>query len=105
MKMAAATTTTRSTSETIWIFTMDCRYDTFIEGITRYQWPRIIAVQVPPRSSAEVRKLAMVIAVVVDDQPLVTSMACITIARAPAAQATATMAGRMDASIRPTVAQ
>src|SRR6476619_3531312 len=86
-------------------FATDLRYDSFIEGMTRYQWPRIIAVQVPPRSAADVRKLAIVSAVVVADHPDVTSIACSTNVRIPPAHATPTMAGRMDASIRPTVAQ
>src|SRR5206468_1236288 len=43
----------------MWSLTIDCRCDTCIEGITRYQWPRIIAVQAPPRSAAELRKLAI----------------------------------------------
>src|SRR2546427_653694 len=41
----------------MWSLTIDCRCDTCIDGITRYQWPRIIAVQAPPRSAAELRKL------------------------------------------------
>src|SRR5258708_34162529 len=102
--MAAATTTTRSTSETMWSFTIDCRYDTFIEGITRYQCPRIIAVQVPPNSAADVRKLATVIAVTVADHPVVTSIAWSTRASTPPAQPTATTSGRIDARARPTVA-
>ena len=40
--------------------TIDCRCETCIDGITRYQWPRIIAVQAPPSSSAELRKLTTV---------------------------------------------
>ena len=40
--------------------TIDCRCDTCIDGITRYQWPRIIAVQAPPSIAAELRKLATV---------------------------------------------
>ena len=40
--------------------TIDCRCDTCIDGMTRYQWPRIIAVQAPPSSAAELRKLATV---------------------------------------------
>ena len=40
--------------------TIDCRCDTCSDGITRYQWPRIIAVQAPPSSAAELRKLATV---------------------------------------------
>src|SRR5258707_13515025 len=102
--MAAATTATRSTSEMMWSFTIDCRYDTFIEGITRYQCPRIIAVQVPPSSAAEVRKLATVSAVTVGDHPLVTSNACRTTVKAPAAHATATIADRTKAGFRRTSA-
>src|SRR5215470_2404898 len=102
--IAAATTATRNTSDTMCSFTIDWRYDTFIDGMTRYQCPRIIAVQVPPRSAADVRKLAIVSAVVVVDHPHVTSIACSTNVRIPPTHATATMAGRMDASARPTVA-
>src|SRR5262249_35010744 len=103
--MAAATTATRNTSETMCSFTIDWRYDTFIEGITRYQCPRIIAVQVLPRSAADVRKLATVSAVAVADHPDVTSIACSTSVTIPPTHATLTMMGRMDASVRPTVAQ
>ena len=40
--------------------TIDCRCDTCIDGRMRYQCPRIIAVDAPPSSAAELRKLAMV---------------------------------------------
>src|SRR4030088_3289197 len=62
MNTAAATTTTRTTIEAMCTLTIDCRCDTWSEGITRYQCPRIIAVHAPPRSAAELRKLATIIA-------------------------------------------
>jgi hypothetical protein len=61
---AATTTATRITIETMWSLTIAWRWETGSDGITRYQWPRIIAVHAPPRRAAELRKLAMVIACV-----------------------------------------
>src|SRR4030095_13330933 len=38
---AAATTATRTIIDRICSLTIDCRCDTCIEGMMRYQWPRI----------------------------------------------------------------
>src|SRR5262245_55853494 len=103
--MAATTTTTRTTIEAMCTLTIDWRCDTCIDGMTRYQWPRIIAVHVPPRSAAELRKLATASARTTSGHPAVTSIACRTSAAAPARQAVTTRAGLIDASRRPTVAQ
>ena len=53
--------------------TIDCRCDTCIDGMIRYQCPRIIAVDAPPRSAVELKKLARVTAalvVVESDEPI-----------------------------------
>src|SRR3981081_1040254 len=103
MNTAAATTTTRTTIEAMCILTIDCKCDTWSEGITRYQCPRIMAVHAPPRSAAELKKLATVIACA--DKPEALLTPCATSAIRPAPTAVATMAGRTEASARPTVAQ
>ena len=84
--------------------TIDCRCDTCIDGITRYQWPRIIAVQAPPSIAAEVRKLATVSAC--DRRasaPAETSIACSTTATRPPPTASADDRGpdRRERSGRP----
>src|SRR2546425_9411326 len=89
----------------MWSLMIDCRCDTCIDGITRYQWPRIIAVQAPPRSAAELRKLAIVIATTARPWPDTAANACATIAIRPAPTAIETSSGRIEASVRPTVAQ
>src|SRR5262249_19610788 len=103
-KIAAATTAIRTAIDAMCSFTIDCRCDTGSDGITRYQCPRTIAVHAPPRSSAELKKLTIVIACT-GGPPVVAAIACATTATAPAATPVATSAGRIDASVRPTVAQ
>ncbi len=85
-------------------FTIDCRCDTWSDGITRYQWPRIIAVQAPPSSSAELKKLMIVIAWT-GGPPVADAIACVTSATMPATTPVTAIAGRIDASVRPIVAQ
>src|SRR2546423_7111251 len=85
--------------------TIDCRCDTCIDGITRYQWPRIIAVHAPPSSSDDVTKLAIVSAATAGGAGLENSVACITIATTPAVAAAARMAVRNLVNSRPVVAQ
>ncbi len=85
--------------------TIDCSCETCIDGMTRYQCPRIIAVHAPPSSAAELRKLATVSIWVVTAVPAAVSSACATSATSPDAHATPTIAGRIDASVRPMVAQ
>src|SRR5438552_15314837 len=103
MNTAAATTTTRTTTEAMCTLTIDCRCDTGSEGMTRYQCPRIMAVHAPPRSAAELKKLATVIACA--ERPEAWLTPCATSAIRPAPTAVATIAGRTEASARPTVAQ
>src|SRR5262249_35255174 len=76
-----------------------------IDGITRYQWPRIIAVHAPPRRSDEVRKLATVSASTAEDAPIDDSSACMIIATTPAIAAAARIAARNFVNSRPIVAQ
>src|SRR6266498_3176402 len=102
---AAPTTTTRTTIDAICTLTIDCRWDTCIEGITRYQWPRIIAVHAPPSIAAELRKLAIVSACTGSERADAATRACSTTAAVPPPTASATSSGRIDASARPTVAQ
>src|SRR5262249_10307882 len=64
-----------------------------------------MAVQAPPRSAVELKKLAMARIVEPIDAAAVVENACATSATAPAEQAVATMIGRTDANARPTVAQ
>src|SRR2546428_12856834 len=102
---AATTTTMRTTSVAMCTLTIDCRCETCIEGRIRYQWPRIIAVDAPPRSAAELRTLATVSTVGPSPRPPATPIACAVNATRPPTHATPTIAGRTDASARPTVAQ
>src|SRR6266487_7080604 len=102
---AAPTTTTRTTIDAICTLTIDCRWDTCIEGITRYQWPRIIAVHAPPSIADELRKLAIVSACTGSERADAATRACSTTAAVPPPTASATSSGRIDASARPTVAQ
>src|SRR5438874_380366 len=104
-KTAAATTATRTTIDAMCTLTIDCRCDTCIDGMTRYQWPRIIAVHAPPSMAAELRKLAMVRAWTGAARPAAASNAWATSATNPPPQATETISGLTDASVRPTVAQ
>ena len=103
---AAPTTTTRTTIDAMCTLTIDCRCDTCIDGMTRYQWPRIIAVHAPPSSAAELRKLATVSART-GDRAAGRNVERLQrrARRAPPTTATPTIAGRIDASVRPTVAQ
>src|SRR5512146_1831852 len=101
----AATTATRTTIDAMCSLTIDCRCDTCIDGITRYQWPRIIAVQAPPSSAADESTLASVIACTPTGRPAPSTAACATSATIAEARAVQTTAGRIDASVRPTVAQ
>ena len=81
----APTTTTRASIEPMCTLTIDCRCDTCSDGITRYQWPRIIAVQAPPSIAAEVTKLATVSSLrTAASGPPDTSSACSTMAISPA---------------------
>src|SRR5437870_2237084 len=102
---AAATTTTRTTVDAMCILTIDCRCDTCIDGMTRYQWPRIMAVHAPPSMAAELRKLAIVSAWTGSARGDAAASACRVTATAPPPTASATSTGRIDASVRPTVAQ
>jgi hypothetical protein len=72
---AAAITAIRTTSDAMCSLTMDWRCATGIDGMMRYQCPRIIAVHVPPRSTAELKKLAIVSARSGGAQPTDTAMA------------------------------
>src|SRR3954449_3102125 len=93
---AAPTTAARASIDAMCPLTIDCRYDTSIDGMTRYQWPRIIAVQAPPSIAAEVRKLRTVSANTTGDEPAVvardTSTPCIAMASSPATAAIARIA-------------
>src|SRR5262245_36929848 len=100
---AATTTTIRATIDAMWTLTIDCRCETCSDGMTRYQWPRIIAVHAPPSSSAELKKLAIVIAC--EGNPDTCAIAWANSATAPAATPVPTMNGRIDAMTRPTVSQ
>src|SRR5436309_325969 len=102
---AAVTTTVLITIDAMCILTIDCRCETCIDGITRYQCPRIIAVDAPPRSAVELRKLATVSTLTSMVPPVVAAIACDTSVIRPPPQANPTSAGRIDASVRPTVSQ
>src|SRR5262249_61145338 len=86
------------------IRTIDCRCDTCIDGITRYQCPRIIAVHAPPRKSDEVRKLATVSAATAEDAPVDASSACMAMAVTPAIAGAARTAGLKLGTKRASVA-
>ena len=94
----------RSPVEPMWNRTTDCSSDTSIDGSTRYQCPRIIAVDVPPSRAAEVTKLAAVRAA---GSPPPAAAANPWATRAPAPETTAVQikSGRNRASTRPRVAQ
>src|SRR2546423_6594594 len=104
-QFAAAVTATRAAIDIMCSLTIDCRCETAIVGMIRYQWPRTIAVDVVPSSAAEVRKLAPVSACIVAGRPEARLNACATIAINPAPTAVPTRAGRTAANHRPTVAQ
>src|SRR5262249_10255647 len=101
---ATATTMTRAAIDAMCARTIDCRCDTSIDGITKYQCPRIIAVHAPPRSSADVRKLAMVSALPVAATLREISSPCRTTATIPVAAAAPRIAVRNLVNIRPIVA-
>src|SRR5438045_1764323 len=65
---ATMTTTIRAAIDAMCTSTIFWRYDTSIDGSTRYQWPRIIAVQAPPSLAADGRKRAAVHARVARDE-------------------------------------
>ena len=85
--------------------TIDCRYETSIDGRTRYQWPRIIAVHAPPRSSDEDRKLATVRKTSVGEPPFENSSPCMTTPMMPADAVATRMPVRNLVNMRPIVAQ
>src|SRR5262245_32520304 len=102
---AAATTTMRTISDAMCSFTTDWRWVTCIDGMIRYQWPRIIAVQAVPSNAAELRKLAIVSTSIGNGLSATTTIACATMAMSPPPTAVQTRNGRIAASVRPTVAQ
>ena len=82
---------------------MPCKWATSIDGSIKYQWPRIIAVQAPPRSAAEVKKLATVNTCIPSGVPLETSRACNIRAIKPLRVAVQRSTGRSFGHIRPTI--
>ena len=94
----------RSAVEPMWNRTTACSSDTSIDGNTRYQCPRIIAVDVPPSSAAEVTKLAAVRTAGSPPAPAAATP-CATRAAPPESTAVHTHRGRSRASTRPMVAQ
>src|SRR5215475_5699223 len=72
--------------------------------MTRYQWPRIIAVHAPPSRNAELEKLRIVMSSTAGP-PFVTAIACAQSATAPAPTLTPEMYDRIDVSTRPIVSQ
>ena len=103
--MTAPTTAIRTAVDPMWNLTIRCNRDTSIDGSTRYQWPRIIAVQLPPSSAADERKLA---AVSQAEGPASTTdqlIACVTRAATPPSTVVHSSTGRSDARARPMVAQ
>src|SRR5512138_2950501 len=102
---AAATTTTRAAIDTICSPNTDCRYETSIDGSTRYQWPSTIAVHAAPSAPAEAADLATVSACIAPDRSAATASACSTIAARPARTDAARIAARIFVNIRPIVAQ
>jgi len=76
-----------------------------MEGITRYQCPRIMAVEVPPSNAADVTKLATVMAATGEPAPAAAAIPCVTRTAAPNSTAVHSQSGRSQARTRPIVAQ